>query len=106
MGILTHTDLEDLSKEQLIDQFRDLQLRVSRFSAVEQSLINVRDRLDSEVVMHKRMNAFNKEAFEESEESDFLLLVAESVIDIFEFEIALTNDKAFYRLFLIIWKRL
>ncbi len=89
MGILTHTDLEDLSKEQLINQFRDLQLRISRFSAVEQSLINVRDRLDSEVVMHKRMNAFNKEAFEESEESDFLLLVAESIIDIFEFEIGL-----------------
>jgi signal transduction histidine kinase len=89
MGILTHTDLEDLSKEQLISQFRDLQLRISRFSAVEQSLINVRDRLDSEVVMHKRMNAFNKEAFEENEESDFLLLVAESIIDIFEFEIGL-----------------
>jgi hypothetical protein len=89
MGILSHTDLEDLSKEQLINQFRDLQLRISRFSAVEQSLINVRDRLDSEIVMHKRMNAFNKEAFEESEESDFLLLVAESIIDIFEFEIGL-----------------
>jgi signal transduction histidine kinase len=89
MGILTHSELEDLTKEELINQFRDLQLRVSKFSAVEQSLINTRDRLDSEVVMHKRMNAFNSEAFEESDEPDFLLLVAESIIDIFEFEIGL-----------------
>lgn len=81
-----HKELQDLSQEQLIEQIRELQLRVSRFSAVEQSLINVRDRLDSEIVMHKRMNAFNKEAFEVADLSDFLILVSESIIDIFEFE--------------------
>ncbi|MFY8019711.1 MAG: sensor histidine kinase [Bacteroidia bacterium] len=81
-----HKDLQNLNQEQLIEHIRELQLRISRFSAVEQSLINVRDRLDSEIVMHKRMNSFNKEAFEVADITDFLTLASESIIDIFEFE--------------------
>ena len=49
--------------EKLLADYRELQLRVTRFSAVEQELINTRDQLDAELVLYKRLNDFIKDAF-------------------------------------------
>ncbi|MFZ4784838.1 MAG: PAS domain-containing protein, partial [Flavobacteriales bacterium] len=76
------------SYEDLLKQYRELQLRITRFSFVEQQLINTRDRLDHELVMYKRLNKFNQDALEEMSEDTFLELVAEAIIDIFEIECA------------------
>jgi hypothetical protein len=81
-----HTELSELTKEQLLEYARDLQMRVGKFASVEQQLINIRDRLDAEVVIHKQMNAFNERAFRVNASNSFFQLVAESVLDIFEFE--------------------
>jgi signal transduction histidine kinase len=81
-----HTELRELSNEQLLEYARDLQMRVGKFASVEQQLINIRDRLDAEVVIHKQMNAFNERAFQVNASNAFFQLVAESVLDIFEFE--------------------
>jgi signal transduction histidine kinase len=81
-----HKELSELTKEQLLEYARELQMRVGKFASVEQQLINIRDRLDAEVVIHKQMNAFNERAFRVNESNAFFQLVAESVLDIFEFE--------------------
>lgn len=76
------------SYEDLLKQYRELQLRITRFSFVEQQLINTRDRLDHELVMYKRLNKFNQDALDEMSEEAFLELTAEAIIDIFEIECA------------------
>lgn len=76
------------SYEELLRSYRELQLRVTRFGAVEQELINARDRLDREVTLHKRMQDFNTVALRGLRDMDFIRLVAESMVDIFEFELA------------------
>lgn len=86
MNKYVHTELSELTKEQLLEYARDLQMRVGKFASVEQQLINIRDRLDAEVVIHKQMNAFNERAFRVNASNAFFQLVAESVLDIFEFE--------------------
>lgn len=86
MKSYAHTQLSELSKDQLLEYARELQTRVSKFASVEQQLINIRDRLDVEVVIHKQMSVFNEKAFSVNESKAFFQLVAESVIDIFEFE--------------------
>ena len=86
MNKYAHTELSELTKEQLLEYARELQMRVGKFASVEQQLINIRDRLDAEVVIHKQMNAFNERAFRVNESNAFFQLVAESVLDIFEFE--------------------
>jgi PAS domain S-box-containing protein len=77
-----------LSHEELYQRYLDLQLRVTRFSSTEQELINTRDQLDHELVMHKRLLEFNTEALKLNSEKEFIQLVAESVIDICESQIA------------------
>ena len=67
-----------------------MQLRVTRFSAVEQQMINIRTRLDHEITMHKRMHAINKKALLEMSDNEFSKFIAESVVDIFEVEVGLT----------------
>jgi PAS domain S-box-containing protein len=79
----------ELKKEELLNRYNELQLRVTKFSAVEQELINTRNRLDTEISMHKRMHAYNKSAFAEMSDSEFVALAAEAVIDIFEVEAGL-----------------
>jgi hypothetical protein len=37
--------------DKLLNDYRDLQLRVSRFSFIEQQLVNTRDQLDHELVL-------------------------------------------------------
>ena len=75
---------DDIDK--LLADYRELQLRVTRFSAVEQELINTRDQLDAELVLYKRLNDFIKDAFKVSSEKKFLQLVCETIVDLFEVE--------------------
>lgn len=72
--------------ERLREAYAELQLRVTRFSAVEQELINTRDRLDNELEMYKRLHFFNSAALKEQSGYDFIRLVAEAIIDVFELE--------------------
>ena len=77
---------EQPSYDELLKQYRDLQLRVTRFSATEQELINTRDRLDHELVLHQRLHRYNSEALKEPSESGFFQLEAEAIVDVFEAE--------------------
>ncbi len=72
--------------EKLLADYRELQLRVTRFSSVEQELINTRDRLDNELVLYKKLNHFIKDAFKDLSEKKFLQLACETIVDIFELE--------------------
>ena len=78
----------NLEYKNLLANYRELQLRVTRFSAVEQELINTRDRLDAEVVLYKKLNDFNRNALKDLSERRFLQLLSETVVDIFELESA------------------
>lgn len=80
---------EGAENNELLKRYNELQLRVTRFSAVEQELINTRTRLDTEIAMHKRMHNYNKNAFAEMSDTEFVKLAAEAVIDIFEVEAGL-----------------
>ena len=75
--------------EKLLKDYNSLQLRVTRFSNIEQELINTRDRLDQELVLYKRLNQFNTSALNEFSDSDFFKYVCETIIDVFETESAL-----------------
>lgn len=81
--MITPNDYDTLLKE-----YRDLQLRVTRFSFIEQQLVNTRDQLDHELVLYKRLNKFNKDALKDMSEIEFISLVAESIIDILEIEVS------------------
>ncbi|MFY7970677.1 MAG: hypothetical protein ACOVOO_01970, partial [Flavobacteriales bacterium] len=70
----------------LLKNYRDLQLRVTRFSIVEQELINTRDKLDHELDLYKRLNNFNERAWSCASDQDFIELITESIIDIIEVE--------------------
>lgn len=74
------------SFETLLSDYRDLQLRVTQFSNVEQELINAKDKLDRELVSHRRLNVFIQNALKEISNVQFVQLVAESIIDILELE--------------------
>lgn len=77
---------ETPSYNELLQSYRDLQLRVTRFSSVEQELINTRDRLDHELVLYRRLQDFSNEAISENSLNGFFRKVVESVVDIFETE--------------------
>lgn len=70
----------------LLGKYQELELRVTRFSAVEQQLVQARDRLDRETAIHSRMHSFNAAAFKEMAPAAFASLVAESLVDILELE--------------------
>ncbi len=74
---------------ELKKKYKDLQLRVTRFSVIEQQLINARNRLDREVNIHRQLQGFNRIAFGEMLDDSFGRLVAESLIDIFEVEVGI-----------------
>lgn len=74
--------------DKLLKDYRDLQLRVTRFSFIEQQLVNTRDQLDHELVLYKRLNKFNKDALMDMSEIEFITLVAETIIDILEIEVS------------------
>lgn len=85
----------ELPYHELYQRYLDLQLRVTKFSSIEQELINTRDKLDHELVVYKRMNNFISKAIRYRSISELLELVAESVIDIFELQIGYVHFKTF-----------
>lgn len=78
----------DYALLELKRKYNELQLRVTRFSVIEQELVNARNSLDREVLIYRRMQQFNSSALEDRNEREFLKLVSESLIDIFEVEVA------------------
>lgn len=86
---------ELLSYEELYKRYQDLHLRVTRFSSIEQALINTRDKLDQELVLYKKLNDFNSQGLKSKEVNQFLKLIVESVIDIFEVEIGYVTFQPF-----------
>ena len=79
------------SYEVLLKQYRELQLRVTRFSYVEQQLINTQDRMDHELVMYRRLSDFNLVALNEISEQEFFKRIAEAIVDIFEVEVGVCH---------------
>lgn len=80
---------ESKSREQLIQEYSELQLRVTRFSAVQQELINTRDRLDQELERYKRLYSYNALALKARSYEEFYHTLCEAVVDVFEVESAL-----------------
>ncbi|MFA7275158.1 MAG: PAS domain-containing protein [Crocinitomicaceae bacterium] len=80
--------------DKLVESYRDLQLRVTRFSNVEQELINIRDQLDDELNIYKRLSQFNADSFKVIAQVDFLKLVSEAIIDLFELECSVVYFKS------------
>jgi len=72
--------------DKLLKDFRDLQLRVTRFSAIEQELINTRDKLDQELELYKRMQHYNSEMLKRKNDDEFFGLVTEGFVDVMEVE--------------------
>ena len=77
---------ESKSREELINDYRELQLRVTRFSAVEQELINARDRLDQELELYKRLYYYNALALNAKTYEQFYHILCEAIVDVFEVE--------------------
>ena len=67
-------------------RYDELQRRVTRFSVVEQDLINTRDRLDRELERFARIHSFNTRAIQARAENAFATIVAEAIVDVFELE--------------------
>ncbi len=82
--------IEGLEHEELLKLYRDLQLRVTRFSATEQALINTRDRLDQELELYKRMQRYNAMLLNVPSLDRFFALVCEGIVDVFELECAIS----------------
>lgn len=78
---------QSLSYQELQEAYLALQSRVTRFSSKEQELINAQDMLDQELVGYKRMNDFHALAIEVQDVPNFMALVAETLVDLFETEI-------------------
>lgn len=72
--------------EKLLKEYRDLQLRVTKFSAVEQELINIRDRLDNELEMYKRLHQYSSRALRQDTKKELLRFSTDAIVDIFETE--------------------
>lgn len=85
--------VENLEYDELIKKYRELQLRVTRFSATEQALINTRDRLDQELEMYKRMQRYNAMLLDMPNFDQFFGLVCEAIVDVFELECAIYGRK-------------
>ncbi len=73
---------------ELRKKYEELQLRVTRFSVIEQELIHARNRLDREVMIYRHLQDFNARALAATSDTDYAQLVAESMMDIFELEVA------------------
>lgn len=78
---------ERLTYDELYEKYRELELRVTRFSATQQELINTRDLLDHELVVYKRLNTVISKAIKLRSLDELLSLIVESTVDIFELQI-------------------
>jgi PAS domain S-box-containing protein len=77
---------EDSKYEKLSNDYKDLQLRFTRFSAVEQELINARDRLDQELELYKRLQKYSYQVLTIEDLNDLLQIITEALVDILEIE--------------------
>lgn len=77
---------EDSRYDELLNEYRALQLRVTRFSAIEQELINTRDRLDRELQRYKRKQQYSLSSLSVKSKQELLQLIAEGIVDILEIE--------------------
>ncbi len=80
--------IEELTHSELVKAYRELQLRVTRFSATEQELINARDLLDQELESYKRLQHYSGLSLETKDEVALLQLMTEAIIDILDIESA------------------
>ncbi len=73
-----------------------LQQQITRFSVVEQDLVNTRDSLDRELARFKAIESFTKRAIHATSLREFAVITVESVIEAFEVECSalFTYDKA------------
>lgn len=79
---------DNIKYEKVLSDYRDLQLRFTRFSAVEQELINARDRLDQELELYKRLQQYSYEVLSIDNIDELLHITAEALVDILETECA------------------
>lgn len=77
------------SYEALLRDYQQLQLRVTRFSFIEQKLINAQDQLDHELILYKRLNQYSNKALKAGNINNFLSLSVEAIVDILEVEAAI-----------------
>lgn len=82
---------EQPSYETLLEQNRELQLRITRFSAVQQELINTRDRLDSELELYKRKQRYSSKALKVNVFEELYTLITEGLVDILEVEFGIIH---------------
>ena len=77
---------DDLTYEELRARYEALQLRVTRFSVVEQKLVEAQYQLDEELGRFRRIHDFTTRALHAKDETSFCVCVAESLVDVFEQE--------------------
>jgi PAS domain S-box-containing protein len=75
--------------EALKHRYDELQRRVTRFSVVEQELIDTRNRLDCELGRFGRIHSFSTRALLAASDESFANMVAEALLDVFELEVGL-----------------
>jgi len=75
--------------EALKHRYDELQRRVTRFSVVEQELIDTRNRLDCELGRFGRIHAFSTRALQAASDEAFAIMVTDALLDVFELEVGL-----------------
>jgi PAS domain S-box-containing protein len=78
--------IDENKYEALLKDYRTLQLKFTRFSAVEQELINARDRIDQELELYKRLQQYSYEALVVKSPEALFHLISEALIDVLELE--------------------
>ncbi len=78
-----------LTYDELLKRYEALQLRVTRFSAVEQRLVDAQYQLDEELGRFARIHAFTSKAIHVGSDQAFADMVAEALLDVFEQEFSL-----------------
>lgn len=78
-----------LTYDELLKRYEALQLRVTRFSAVEQRLVDAQYQLDEELGRFARIHGFTSKAIHADSDQTFADMVAESMLDVFEQEFSI-----------------
>ena len=80
---------EAATLEVITRRYEDLQRRVTRFSVIEQQLIDTRNQLDCELGRFGRIHAFSTKALNARTDESFAGMVADALLDVFELEVGL-----------------
>lgn len=83
-----HSLNNSLDFQELKKKYDELQLRVTRFSVIEQELIHARNQMDQEVMIYRQMQQFNTKSLEDTTDEFYIRLVTETLLEIFEIEVA------------------